>query len=160
MESFILVGCNATTCPAVSRQYCPCRKPKQSTCISHQLVPLSQLSKACPFQIAKGLNPSAGNYTWKIPQNTPTATYFIRSLVYMKNASDHTGASDIPVAIGDSKGFFEVSLPKKQSTLRQGLIYQARAGGLITNKEDESHEYFWSGTAPPRQIDLHCCNCT
>lgn len=66
------------------------------------------LSKACPFQIAKGLSPSGGNSTWKIPQTVPTGTYFIRSLVYAKNASDPSGNSNYPVAIGDSKGFFEV----------------------------------------------------
>ena len=70
-----------------------------------------QKSKACPFQIAKGLSPSAGNVTWKIPNTVPTGTYFIRSLVYAKNASDPTGNSDIAVAIGDSKGFFEVGSP-------------------------------------------------
>ena len=69
-----------------------------------------QKSKACPFQITKGKNPSMGNATWKIPAAVPTGTYFIRSLVYMKNASDPSGLSDIPVAIGDSKGFFEVRI--------------------------------------------------
>lgn len=72
-------------------------------------TPGVQLSKACPYPIAKGLNPSAGNATWKIPANASIATYFIRALVYTKNASDPSGASDIPVAIGDSKGFFEVT---------------------------------------------------
>jgi len=65
-------------------------------------------SKACPFQIAKGKSPESGNVTWKIPQTVPTGTYFIRALVYAKNASDPTGNSDTPVAIGDSKGFFQV----------------------------------------------------
>lgn len=65
-------------------------------------------SKACPFAIAMGKNPSGGNVTWKIPQNVPTGTYFIRTLIYAKNQSDPTGASNTPVAIGDSKGFFQV----------------------------------------------------
>jgi len=70
-----------------------------------------QKSKACPFAIAKGKNPNSGNVTWKIPQNVPTGTYFIRALVYAKNASDPTGNSDTPVAFGDSKGFFQVPPP-------------------------------------------------
>ena len=66
-----------------------------------------QKSKACPFQIATGLSPTSGNATWKIPQNVPIATYFVRALVYAKNASD--SANPNAVAIGDSKGFFEVN---------------------------------------------------
>lgn len=71
------------------------------------IVSCLQKSKACPFQIGTGLNPTSGNKTWKIPQNVPTATYFIRALVYAKNASD--SANPNAVAIGDSKGFFEVN---------------------------------------------------
>ena len=42
-----------------------------------------------------------------IPDSVPTATYFIRALVYRKNASD--SANPNAVAIGDSQGFFQVT---------------------------------------------------
>lgn len=81
-------------------------------------------SKACPFAIANNTSPESGNKTWKIPQNVPTGTYFIRALVYAANASDPTGASNTPVAIGDSQGFFEVipvSHKEKGLTVAAGI---------------------------------------
>lgn len=81
-------------------------------------------SKACPFQISNGTSPTSGNVTWKIPQNVPTGTYFIRALVYAYNSSDPTGKSNTPVAIGDSKGFFQVipiSHKEKGLTVAAGI---------------------------------------
>lgn len=65
-----------------------------------------QKSKTCPFVIANGLNPSSGNATWKIPQNVPIATYYVRAYVIQQNATDP--ATPFPVAYGNSMGFFQV----------------------------------------------------
>lgn len=77
-------------------------------------------SKTCPFVIASGLNPSSGNATWKIPQNVPIATYFVRAYVLAPNPAD--SSSPNPVAFGNSVGYFQV---QPISTKEKGLLVAA-----------------------------------
>ena len=66
-----------------------------------------QTSKRCPFIIATGLSATAGNATWKIPNTVPIATYFVRALVYAKNATNPSNPN--AVAVGNSVGYFQAS---------------------------------------------------
>ena len=67
-----------------------------------------QTSKRCPFVIGTGLNATAGNATWKIPNTVPIATYYVQALVYAKNASNPSNPN--AVAVGKSVGYFQASI--------------------------------------------------
>ncbi|XP_076901964.1 high-affinity nitrate transporter 3.1-like [Bidens hawaiensis] len=43
--------------------------------------------KTCPFDITNGTYKRANTFTWTIPKDTPSATYFVR--VYVINAKNH-----------------------------------------------------------------------